>query len=194
MLQTMFQTWRILLFLSLILGLAPSALAHGEFVRTQIKLQPNGTLELYMSGQSSNLPILQAEIQAQLFLETPAMKKLEGPGRDFDFTTLLPENRLQYVVLKDQGSGIYKGKFPKPLPQGDHVLLLIDTTFKAESANVATALTLKNAPLEVSMILPKTNTPPSYVIYAVLGLLIPLGLIGAVMGIAWLDKRGKINT
>jgi hypothetical protein len=190
----MLQIRRILLFLSLIWAVAPSALAHGEFVRTDIKLQPSGKLELYMSGQSSNLPILQAEIQAQLFLETPAMKKLEGPGRDFDFTTLLPENRLQYVVLKDLGSGNYLGTFPKALPKGDLILLLVDTTFKAESANVATAITVKEAPLEVGMILPKTNTPPSAVIYGLLGLLIPLGLIGAVMGIAWLDKRGKVNT
>lgn len=169
------------------------AQAHGEFVRTNITLEPkSGTFELTMIGESSKLPILQAQIQAQLYPLTPELRANLGPNQDLDWAKLEPENRLAYTVLEDQGGGKYLGKLEGVKP-GSYALLLVDTTFKGESANSARAIQVGGTQVKASLILPKTNTPTSYLVYALLGLLIPLGILGGVLGVAWLDRRGKLK-
>ena len=109
-----------------------------------------------------------------------------------DWAKLEPENRLAYTVLEDQGGGKYLGKLEGVKP-GSYALLLVDTTFKGESANSARAIQVGGTQVRASLILPKTNTPTSYLVYALLGLLSPLGILGGVLGVAWLDRRGKLK-
>jgi hypothetical protein len=183
----------VLAFSLLLSTFCGAAQAHGEFVRTDITLEPkSGTFELMMIGQSSQLPILQAKIQAQLYPLTPALKASLGPNQDLDWNRLEPENRLTYAVLEDQGGGQYLGQLEGVKP-GSYALLLVDTTFQGESANSARAIQVGGTQVKATLILPKTNTPTSYLVYALLGLLIPLGILGGILGVAWLDRRGKLK-
>ncbi len=183
----------LLAFSSFLFTLYSLASAHGEFVRTDITFQPSsGQFVLLMTGQSSKLPILQAQIQAQLYPLTPALKATLGPNQDLDWNKLEAQNRAYYTPLEDQGSGKYVGKLTGVKP-GAYALLLVDTTYKGESANAASAVTVGSSEVQASLILPKTNTPTSYLVYALLGLLIPLGILGGVLGVAWLDRRGKLK-
>lgn len=183
----------ILAFGLLLSALSSEAQAHGEFVRTDITFQRgSGEFILLMTGQSSKLPILQAQIQAQLYPLTPDLKASIGPNQDLDWNKLEAQNRAYYTPLEDQGSGKYLGKLEGVKP-GAYALLLVDTTYKGESANAAKAITVGGTEVQTSLILPKTNTPTSYLVYALLGLLIPLGILGGVLGVAWLDRRGKLK-
>jgi len=183
----------IFAFSLLLSALSGVAQAHGEFVRTDITFRPGGgEFVLLMTGQSSKLPILQAQIQAQLYPLTPALKASLGPNQDLDWNKLEARNRSYYTPLEDQGSGKYLGKLEGVKP-GAYALLLVDTTYKGESANAAKAITVGGTEVRASLILPKTNTPTSYLVYALLGLLIPLGILGGVLGVAWLDRRGKLK-
>ena len=183
----------ILAFSLLLSAFGGEVQAHGEFVRTDITFQPRGgEFVLVMTGQSSKLPILQAQIQAQLYPLTPDLKASLGPNQDLDWNKLKAQNRAYYTPLEDQGSGKYVGKLEGVKP-GAYALLLVDTTYKGESANAAKAVTVDSSAVQTSLILPKTNTPTSYLVYALLGLLIPLGILGGVLGVAWLDRRGKLK-
>ncbi|MFN8510902.1 MAG: hypothetical protein U0Z75_10175 [Deinococcaceae bacterium] len=156
-----------------LLSLASYALAHSEPVRVEVRLQASGAIELHMTGKNSNLPILQAEISVSLLENTDQV--------------------LQKVPFQDLGRGHYRAKFPKSLEQKPYTLHLTDTTFKGENAQVLVPVQWRGQTVEAWATLPKTNTPTPYLIYALLGLLIPSGVIGSVFLFSWLDKKGKMD-
>ena len=164
--------------------LAGLALAHAEPVQAVTTLkETEGALEaeVRLVGEVSTLPVRGAVLELGLYKETPKLKALMPDGvLSRTGSAKLPAPRVAAVKLKEDATGVYRGRLKKPAP-GRYVMVILDTTFKGEATMTGSPVTipLKSNPLYFTGTLPKTKTPNRYLIYALAGLAVP-AIIGIV--------------
>lgn len=164
--------WILLLVL-----LAGQALAHSEPVELSASLSPTSgaiQVDVALVGQTSGLPVR----SAVLALEVSAAASPDAPV-------------LSQAHLLPTPQGRYTGQLPQ-LPAGRYVLKWVDTTYRGEAAVVTAtwAFDGQRAQIPVS-VLPSTSTPPQYLTYALLGLLLPLLGLGLIWAVRRIGQRPR---
>ncbi|MBB6099610.1 hypothetical protein HNR42_003063 [Deinobacterium chartae] len=178
--------------------LSPPAHAHAEPVQVvaNLSLEAEATpLQLGLVGQTSTLPVRGAVVEVRLYPEDDAWRRrLEQGGGTVSTTDLsiLPGNALDTVHLEEVRTADYRGRL-RPLEAGRYVLAVLDTTFKGETALAARAFEVSpgRSSALVTALLPKTQTPTSYLVWALIGLAVPALIVLGVVFVGRPDRRAK---
>ncbi len=160
-----------------LLALAGSASAHSEVVVVTTALTVQGAAlraDAQLIGRTSGLPIRGAHVELALSRATPADRAARRADGTLDPRPerLRGDALIQRVPLAQDDAGHYVGTLPR-VAAGAYVLTIIDTTYRGETTSAARALTFTGAPAKVAVELPATQTPGRYLMYALLGILVP---------------------
>jgi hypothetical protein len=131
-------------------------------VATELNIAANGQTELIMTGQVSQLPILSAKVEVQVFADDGSRADQNKPLQ------LKGADRLERIGFTEVSNGKYTTQLQPRV--GNYIVAIVDSTFSAENAVTAYRMTLGQAGGRSSSLLPQTKTPTSYVFYAFAGL------------------------
>jgi len=179
--------------LLLLLGTAFVGVAwgHAEPVQVVVVLRPavdRIEVEAQMVGGVSTLPIRGAVVEARLYPRSPELDSLLEEGGEQGISRAgdpdLPGTPLVRVPLIESREGGYYAAFPVP-EAGEYFIAVVDTTFKGEAAVAAKPVKfpLPASGTTLTLELPETSTPNRYLLYALLGLVLP-ALVGIGFALA----------
>lgn len=168
------------LCLAAAVAIAPAALAHPEEVRTALTLQVQAArleARLTLVGGRSGQPVRSARVELQILRPSAELQELlrESGGvlaRTGD--ALLPGELIARAAFTEEPGPGYAATLPEP-PPGRYAVVIIDTTYAGELTLTATPVEfpLPGVPFMIHGLLPATQTPRTYLYYALLGLIVP---------------------
>lgn len=129
-----------------------------------------------MVGQNSKLPILKAKIDILIYSTQVAQYIDPNKSMSDNISNFPSSSKIGQSKLKFDPSGYYIGQLPK-LKDSDYAIATVDSTYTGENAVGFNIVSLRAGKTQFEVILPKTNTPQRYLMYAILGLLVPVVLV-----------------
>lgn len=155
------------------------AWAHSEAVQVISQWSSNNQntlISLNMVGQNSKLPILKAKIDILIYSTQVAQYIDPNKSMSDNISNFPSSSKIGQSKLKFDPSGYYIGQLPK-LKDSDYAIATVDSTYTGENAVGFNIVSLRAGKTQFEVILPKTNTPQRYLMYAILGLLVPVVLV-----------------